>query len=284
MKIGVIGGSGLYNIEGLKEVKEIRLETPFGEPSDAYIYGKLGDKEVYFLPRHGRGHVYLPSEVPYRANIYGFKMLGVDCIISVSAVGSMREEIKPGDFVIVTQYFDRTKNRPSTFFGNGIVAHIPFDTPTCPYLNKVVHEACIAEGIPVHREGTYICIEGPQFSTKAESKIYRSWGVDVIGMTNIPEAKLAREAEIPYSAVALATDYDVWKEGEEVNVEKVLQTMARNIENAKKMLKRVIETIKPEDIENSPAKTALVGAIQTKPEFISEEVKKRLWLLLKDRI
>jgi 5'-methylthioadenosine phosphorylase len=284
MKIGVIGGSGLYDIEGLSDVKEVRLETPFGEPSDAYIYGKLGDKEVYFLPRHGRGHVYLPSEVPYRANIYGFKMLGVDCIISVSAVGSMKEEIKPGDFVIVTQYFDRTKNRPSTFFGNGIVAHIPFDKPTCPLLNEIVYKACVEEGIPVHKEGTYICIEGPQFSTKAESKIYRSWGVDVIGMTNIPEAKLAREAEIPYSAVALATDYDVWKEGEEVNVEKVLATMARNVENAKRMLKRVIETIRPEDIENSPAKTALVGAIQTKPEYISEEVKKRLWLLLKDRI
>jgi len=284
MKIGVIGGSGLYDIEGLTDVKEIKLETPFGEPSDAYICGKLGDKEVYFLPRHGRGHVYLPSEVPYRANIYGFKMLGVDCIISVSAVGSMKEEIKPGDFVIVTQYFDRTKNRPSTFFGNGIVAHIPFDTPTCLLLNEIIYNACIEEGIPVHKEGTYICIEGPQFSTKAESKIYRSWGVDVIGMTNIPEAKLAREAEIPYSAVALATDYDVWKEGEEVNVEKVLATMARNVENAKKMIKRVVETLKPEDLENSPAKTALVGAIQTKPEYISEEAKKRLWLLLKDRI
>ncbi|WP_457678042.1 S-methyl-5'-thioadenosine phosphorylase [Thermovibrio sp.] len=284
MKIGVIGGSGLYQIEGLTEVKEIRLETPFGKPSDAYIYGKLAGKEVYFLPRHGRGHTYLPSEVPYRANIYGFKMLGVDCIISVSAVGSMKEEIKPGDFVIVTQYFDRTKNRPSTFFGNGIVAHIPFDKPTCPYLNKIVYEACLEEGIPVHKEGTYICIEGPQFSTKAESKIYRSWGVDVIGMTNIPEAKLAREAEIPYSAIALATDYDVWKEGEEVNVEKVLATMARNVENAKKVLKRVIETIKPEDIENSPARTALVGAIQTKPEYISQKAKERLWLLLKDRI
>ncbi len=284
MKIGIIGGSGLYDIEGLSEVEEIRLETPFGKPSDAYIHGKLAGKDVYFLPRHGRGHVYLPSEVPYRANIYGFKMLEVDCIISVSAVGSMKEEIKPGDFVIVTQYFDRTKNRPSTFFGNGIVAHIPFDTPTCPLLNRIIAEACEAEGIPYHPEGTYICIEGPQFSTKAESKIYRSWGVDVIGMTNIPEAKLAREAEIPYSAVALATDYDVWKEGEEVNVEKVLATMARNIENAKKMLKRVIETIKPEDLENSPAKTALLGAIQTKPEYITEEVKKRLSLLLEGRI
>jgi 5'-methylthioadenosine phosphorylase len=284
MKIGVIGGSGLYEIEGLTDVKEVRLETPFGEPSDAYICGKLAGKEVYFLPRHGRGHVYLPSEVPYRANIYGFKMLGVDCIISVSAVGSMKEEIKPGDFVIVTQYFDRTKNRASTFFGSGIVAHVPFDTPTCPLLNEIIYRACLEEGIPVHKEGTYICIEGPQFSTKAESKIYRSWGVDVIGMTNIPEAKLAREAEIPYSAVALATDYDVWKEGEEVSVEKVLATMARNIENAKKMLKRVIETIQPQDIENSIAKNALVGAIQTKPEYISSEAKKRLWLLIKDRI
>lgn len=284
MKIGIIGGSGLYDIEGLTDVEEISLETPFGKPSDSYIHGKLAGKDVYFLPRHGRGHIYLPSEVPYRANIYGFKMLGVDCIISVSAVGSMKEEIRPGDFVIVTQYFDRTKNRPSTFFGDGIVAHVAFDKPTCGLLNEIIYNACIEEGIPVHREGTYICIEGPQFSTKAESKIYRSWGVDVIGMTNIPEAKLAREAEIPYSAVALATDYDVWKEGEEVSVEKVLATMAKNIENAKKMLKRVIEALKPEDLENSPAKTALVGAIQTKPDYITEEVKKRLELLLKDRI
>jgi 5'-methylthioadenosine phosphorylase len=284
MKIGVIGGSGLYELEGMEFVEEVKLETPFGKPSDNYIHGKLFGKDVYFLPRHGRGHTLLPSEVPYRANIYGFKMLGVDCIISVSAVGSMKEEIKPGDFVIVTQFFDRTKNRPSTFFGNGIVAHIPFDTPTCPFLNEIIYNACIEEGIPVHREGTYICIEGPQFSTKAESKIYRSWGVDVIGMTNIPEAKLAREAEIPYSSVALATDYDVWKEGEEVNVEKVLETMAKNIENAKRMLKRVIKNLKPEDLENSPARTALVGAIQTKPEYITEEVRKRLELLLKDRI
>ncbi|WP_457568511.1 S-methyl-5'-thioadenosine phosphorylase [Desulfurobacterium sp.] len=284
MKIGIIGGSGLYDIEGLTDVEEITLETPFGKPSDAYIHGKLAGKDVYFLPRHGRGHVYLPSEVPYRANIYGFKMLGVDAILSVSAVGSMKEEIKPGDFVIVTQYFDRTKNRPSTFFGDGIVAHIPFDKPTCECLNELIYRACLEEGIPVHREGTYICIEGPQFSTKAESKIYRSWGVDVIGMTNIPEAKLAREAEIPYAAVALATDYDVWKEGEEVNVEKVLATMAKNIENAKRMLKRVIEVIRPEDVENSYAKTALVGAIQTKKEYISEEALKRLELLIKGRI
>jgi 5'-methylthioadenosine phosphorylase len=284
MKIGIIGGSGLYNIEGLTDIEEINLETPFGKPSDAYIHGKLAGKDVYFLPRHGRGHIYLPSEVPYRANIYGFKMLGVDCIISVSAVGSMKEEIKPGDFVIVTQYFDRTKNRPSTFFGDGIVAHVAFDKPTCEILNEIIYNVCVEEGIPVHREGTYICIEGPQFSTKAESKIYRSWGVDVIGMTNIPEAKLAREAEIPYSAVALATDYDVWKEGEEVSVEKVLETMAKNIENAKRMLKRVIEVLKPEDLANSPTKTALVGAIQTKPEYITEEVRKRLELLIKDRI
>jgi 5'-methylthioadenosine phosphorylase len=284
MKIGVIGGSGLYELEGMEFVEEVKLETPFGKPSDNYIHGKLFGKDVYFLPRHGRGHTLLPSEVPYRANIYGFKMLGVDCIISISAVGSMKEEIKPGDFVIVTQYFDRTKNRPSTFFGNGIVAHVPFDTPTCPCLNSVIYKACLEVGISVHKEGTYICIEGPQFSTKAESKIYRSWGVDVIGMTNLPEAKLAREAEIPYSAVALATDYDVWKEGEEVNVEKVLKVMAQNIENAKKMLKKVIEIIKPEDLENSPAKNALVGAIQTKKEYISEEIKEKLYLLLKDRI
>lgn len=284
MKIGIIGGSGLYDIEGFTNAEQISIETPFGKPSDSYIHGKLSENDVYFLPRHGRGHVYLPSEVPYRANIYGFKMLGVECIISVSAVGSMKEEIRPGDFVIVTQYFDRTKNRPSTFFGNGIVAHIQFDKPTCELLNDFIYSACIEEGIPVHREGTYICIEGPQFSTKAESKIYRSWGVDVIGMTNIPEAKLAREAEIPYSSVALATDYDVWKEGEEVNVEKVLATMAKNVENAKKMLKRVVETVKSEDLENSPARTALVGAVQTKPEYITEEVKRRLELLLEGRV
>jgi 5'-methylthioadenosine phosphorylase len=284
MKIGIIGGSGLYNMEGLKELEEVHLETPFGKPSDAYIHGRLYNKDVYFLPRHGRGHIYMPSEVPYRANIYGFKMLEVDCIISVSAVGSMKEEIKPGDFVIVTQFFDRTRKRESTFFGNGIVAHVAFDTPTCPLLNDVIYNACVEEGIPVHKEGTYICIEGPQFSTKAESRIYRSWGVDVIGMTNLPEAKLAREAEIPYSSVALATDYDVWKEGEEVNVEKVLQTMAKNVENAKRMLRRVVEMLKPEDLEGSPAKTALAGAIQTAPEYISEDAKRRLALLIKGRV
>ncbi len=284
MKIGVIGGSGLYDIEGLEKVEEISIETPFGKPSDAYIHSRFAGKDIYFLPRHGRGHVFLPSEVPYRANIYGFKVLGVDCIVSVSAVGSMKEEIKPGDFVIVTQFFDKTKLRPSTFFGNGIVVHVAFDKPTCELLNEKIYRACIDEGIPVHREGTYICIEGPQFSTKAESEIHRSWGVDVIGMTNIPEAKLAREAEIPYSSVALATDYDVWKEGEEVSVERVLETMAKNVENAKRMLKRLISDIKPEDLEGSPARTALVGAIQTKPEYISEEVKQRLRVLLEGRI
>ncbi len=284
MKIGIIGGSGLNRIEGLTDIEEMKVETPFGNPSDSYIHGKLYGKDVYFLPRHGRGHVYLPSEVPYRANIYGFKKLGVDCIISVSAVGSMKEEIKPGDFVIVTQFFDRTKNRPSTFFGNGIVVHIQFDKPTCELLNDVVYRVCLNKGIPTHREGTYICIEGPQFSTKAESKIYRSWGVDVIGMTNIPEAKLAREAEIPYSTVALATDYDVWKEGEEVSVEKVLETMRRNVENAKKMIKGVVKVISPDDLKGSPARTALVGAVQTDRKYIMPDVLERLNLLLKNRI
>ncbi len=284
MKIGVIGGSGLYEIEGFEKVGEVSLDTPFGKPSDVYIHSRISGNEVYFLPRHGKGHVYLPSEVPYRANIYGFKMLGVDCIISVSAVGSMKEEIKPGDFVIVTQFFDKTKFRPSTFFGNGIVAHVAFDKPTCEKLNEKIYKACLDEGIPVHREGTYLCIEGPQFSTKAESEIHRSWGVDVIGMTNIPEAKLAREAEIPYSSVALATDYDVWKEGEEVSVEKVLATMARNVENAKRMLRRVISELREEDLEGSPARTALVGAIQTKPEYITPEVRERLKLLINGRV
>jgi 5'-methylthioadenosine phosphorylase len=226
--IGVIGGSGLYEIEGLRDVKAVKVTTPFGDPSDEYITGALGDVDMIFLPRHGRGHRLLPTEVNYRANIYGMKKLGAEWIISVSAVGSMKEEIAPGHIVVVDQFFDRTKGRPSTFYGGGIVGHIEFADPVCGNLSSVLYDAAVKAKATVHRGGTYICIEGPQFSTRAESMIYRSWGVDVIGMTNIPEAKLAREAEICYATLALSTDYDCWHEVEEsVTVDMVV--MAKEI-------------------------------------------------------
>ncbi len=242
--VGVIGGSGLYEIEGLTDVKNITVETPFGAPSDDYITGTLGGVSMAFLPRHGRGHKLLPSEINYRANIYGMKKLGVDSIISISAVGSMKEAIEPGHIVIVDQFFDRTKSRVSTFFGDGIVGHVEFADPVCPALSDVMYEAAIKAGATVHKGGTYVCIEGPQFSTRAESNIYRSWGVDVIGMTNIPEAKLAREAEICYSTVALSTDYDCWHtEEEDVTVEKILETLRSNVSMAKDIIRNAVSAI-----------------------------------------
>ncbi|MFQ5465512.1 MAG: S-methyl-5'-thioadenosine phosphorylase [Thermodesulfobacteriota bacterium] len=236
--IGVIGGSGLYDMEGLEGVEEVAVSTPFGDPSDAYITGSLGDVRLVFLPRHGRGHRLLPSEVNYRANIYGMKKLGVEWIISVSAVGSMKESIEPGHIVVVDQFFDRTKGRASTFFGGGVVGHIEFADPVCPVLSDVLCNAAAGSGATVHRGGTYVCIDGPQFSTRAESRIYRSWGVDVIGMTNIPEAKLAREAEICYATIALATDYDCWHVTEEsVSVEMILETLKANVKMAKEIIR-----------------------------------------------
>ncbi|MEA3545052.1 MAG: S-methyl-5'-thioadenosine phosphorylase, partial [Thermodesulfobacteriota bacterium] len=237
--IGVIGGSGLYEIEGLKNVREVVLETPFGAPSDAYITGTLGDAKMVFLPRHGRGHHLLPSEVNYRANIYGMKTFGVEQIISVSAVGSMKEDIVPGHIVVPDQFFDRTQGkRISTFFGNGIAAHVQFADPVCAELSAILVEAGHAVGATVHRGGTYVCIEGPNFSTRAESYIYRSWGVDIIGMTNIPESRLAREAEICYGTVALATDYDCWYEGhEDVSVDAVMAVVRQNIATARELIK-----------------------------------------------
>ena len=236
--IGVIGGSGLYEMEGITKVKEIKIKTPFGNPSDAYIVGKLGDVKMVFLPRHGRGHKLLPSELNYRANIFGMKKLGVEQIISVSAVGSMRKDIKPGHIVVVDQFFDRTKGRISSFFGNGIAGHVEFADPVCSNLSNILYKSGKNIGATIHKGGTYICIEGPHFSTRAESNIYRKWGVDVIGMTNIPEAKLAREAEICYATLALSTDYDCWHETEEsVTIEMILDTLKKNVATAKAIIK-----------------------------------------------
>ncbi len=244
ISIGVIGGSGLYEMDGLTGVKTVKVSTPFGKPSDDYIIGTLHGKRVAFLPRHGRGHRIIPTDINYRANIFGMKKLGVERIISVSAVGSMREEIRPGDIVIPDQFYDHTKHRRSTFFGNGVVAHVGMAEPVCAGLCEVLAEAGIKTGATVHRNGAYLCMEGPQFSTRAESLTYRTWGVDVIGMTNATEAKLAREAEICYSTIALATDYDCWHHSEEtVTVEAVLAVMKHNIETSKAMIREAVRTL-----------------------------------------
>ncbi len=278
-RIGVIGGSGLYEIEGLTDVEEVQVSTPFGEPSDAITIGTLEGERVAFLPRHGRGHRILPTELPVRANIYALKSLGVERIISVSACGSMKEEIAPLDIVIPDQLFDRTKTRVSTFFGEGLVAHIAFDEPFCPELSDLLYEAAKEVGARVHKGGTYICIEGPQFSTKGESRIYRQWGVDVIGMTAIPEAKLAREAEICYATLAMVTDYDVWHEAEEpVTVEMVVKNLLQNVETAKKVLKVVVPRIPRE--RACRCATALENAIQTQRDKIPATVKEKLGLLV----
>jgi len=279
IEIGIIGGSGLYNMEGLSGVKEVEIDTPFGAPSDRYIVGELEGRKVAFLARHGRGHRFLPSEINYRANIYGFKKLGAEWIISASAVGSMKEEIKPTDIVIPDQFFDRTKNRISTFFGEGIVAHISFADPLCPTLSEILYRAGMEVGATMHKGGTYICIEGPQFSTKAESRIYRSFGVDVIGMTNLTEAKLAREAELCYATLALVTDYDVWHEAEEsVTVEMIVANLTKNAETAKRIIKKAVAMI-PEERKCGCA-TALKDAIITDRKVIPDEVKKRLSLII----
>jgi 5'-methylthioadenosine phosphorylase len=277
--IGVIGGSGLYEMEGLADVKRVTVKTPFGAPSDEYILGRLGDVDMVFLPRHGRGHTLLPSELNYRANIYGMKQLGAEWVISVSAVGSMREEIEPGHIVVVDQFFDRTKGRASTFFGSGIVGHVEFAEPVCADLATVLHGAAEKAGATVHMGGTYICIDGPQFSTKAESKIYRGWGVDVIGMTNIPEAKLAREAELCYATIALSTDYDCWHEEEEsVTVEMILETIKNNVAMAKQIIKNAAPEIGHP--RGCKCADALKHAIISDKDSIPEETKKDLSLLI----
>jgi len=278
--IGVIGGSGLYELEGLRNVEEVRLQTPFGEPSDAYITGTLGEVKLVFLPRHGRGHRYLPSEVPYRANIYGMKMLGVEQIISVSAVGSMQEEIVPGDIVLPDQFIDRTTGkRDNTFFGAGIVGHVPFANPVCSELSQNMARAAKKAGASVHTGGTYICIEGPTFSTRAESNLFRSWGVDVIGMTNLPEARLAREAEICYATVALATDYDCWNEAhDDVSVEAVMAIMHENIEMAKKIIAASAEIIS--DVRPCACVNAAQHCVMTAPAQFNPTTRAKLDLII----
>ncbi len=281
--VGVIGGSGLYEIEGLEDVKEVRVETPFGEPSDVYITGNLKDVKMVFLPRHGKGHRLLPSELNYRANIYGMKKLGVQQIISVSAVGSMREDLVPGHIVVPDQFFDRTKGRASTFFGNGIVGHVEFADPVCNNLSVILYSAGLEIGLKIHKGGTYICMEGPQFSTRAESLIYRKWGVDIIGMTNIPEAKLAREAEICYGTIALVTDYDCWHEAEEdVTIEAILGIIKENVSNAKQIISHAVEKISAE--RACKCANALQHAIITGPDSIPEKTKKDLDILIKKYI
>ncbi len=277
--IGIIGGSGLYELEGLTDVRWRRVRTPFGDPSDEYCTGTLDGRRVIFLPRHGRGHRLTPTELNFRANIWGLKSLGAEWVLSVSAVGSMKEAIRPLDLVVPDQFFDLTRRRASSFFGEGIVAHVGMAEPVCGQLASTLDKAARATGATVHRGGTYICIEGPQFSTKAESRIYRSWGVDVIGMTNMPEAKLAREAELCYATLALATDYDVWHESHEaVTVEAVVANLLKNVATAKDVLRRVIPSISgPRSCE---CPSLLKSAVITDPKAFPLATRRRLDLLL----
>ncbi len=278
MTIGVIGGSGLYEMEGMENIRTEKIATPFGDPSDEFVIGDLDGIEMAFLPRHGRGHRILPSEINFRANIWAMKKLGVTRIISVSAVGSLKEKIEPGHAVIVDQFIDRTRgDRDGTFFGSGVVAHVTFADPTCHYLGSVLHEATKEIGWKSHNGGTYICMEGPLFSTRAESHLYRSWGAEVIGMTNLQEAKLAREAEICYATIALATDYDCWHE-EDVSVEQILKTMASNISYSKAAIKAAVPNIKKE--RDCPCSSALQFGILTDPTTIPEETKQKLDIII----
>ncbi len=277
--VGVIGGSGLYDIQGLTDVLEVALTTPFGAPSDAYVTGRLSGVPVVFLPRHGRGHRISPSEINFRANIWGLKKLGVKRVVSISAVGSMREDVHPGDFVVVDQFFDRTRHRPDTFFTGGVAAHVMFADPVCKSLRATLLETGRGLGLRMHDGGTYLNMEGPQFSTRAESRIYRQWGVDVIGMTNLQEAKLAREAEICYATVAMATDWDCWHEGhDDVSVESIMKVMAGNIGNAKRLVAAALPRI-PEQ-GSCPDGRALQHAIMTAKDAIPAEARLRLGLLI----
>jgi 5'-methylthioadenosine phosphorylase len=278
-QIGIIGGSGLYAMEGLQDVREVRVRTPFGPPSDALILGTVGGVRLVFLSRHGRGHRLAPSEINYRANIYALKTMGVTRVISVSAVGSMKERIKPGDMVLPDQFIDLTKQRVGTFFGKGVVAHVAFAEPICGSLSEVLFNAGQGAGGTVHRGGSYLCIEGPQFSSRAESLLYRQWGVDVIGMTNLPEAKLAREAELCYATLALATDYDCWHESEQaVTVDMILATLQKNVELATRVLRAAVASAA--DLRPCPCQRALEFAIVTAPDMISRSTRKQLRLLI----
>ncbi len=276
-QIGIIGGSGLYNMEGLSEITEVSVDTPFGRPSDSFIIGTLEGVRVAFLARHGRGHRILPSELPFRANIYAMKLLGVERIISASAVGSLQEQYAPTDIVIPDQFFDRTRGRISTFFGNGIVAHITFAHPVCEQLCATLEAAGkTLGGIRVHRGGTYLCMEGPAFSTLAESRLYRQWGMDVIGMTNLQEAKLAREAELCYSTLALVTDYDCWHpDHDAVTVEMVIEYLNKNSVNAQRLIREAVRLLAT-TARSCQCGSALKHAILTHPEAIPAEAKQRL--------
>jgi len=270
--VGVIGGSGLYHMEGLERIREVEVKTPFGKPSDKFIRGRLGNAELVFLPRHGKGHRWLPSEINFRANIFAMKKLGVERIISVSAVGSLREEIAPGHLIVPDQVIDRTTQRASTFFGRGIVAHVSFADPFCKDLSKSLGDAAAQEGAKVHGRGTYLCMEGPQFSTRAESRLYRSWGADVIGMTNLQEAKLAREAEICFGTLALATDYDCWNQSAgDVEIEHVLKVLTQNVELAQKTIRRVVKSLA--DSRPCACASALKNAIITELARIPKKTR-----------
>ncbi len=273
--IGIIGGSGLYEMDGLEILREERVRTPFGDPSDRYVVGRLEGRPVAFLARHGRGHSLMPSELNFRANIFGFKLLGAEWILSASAVGSMKEEIKPLDILIPDQFFDRTNGRAGTFFGNGLIVHVSVADPTCHVLGDVLYRAGRQVGATMHKGGTYLCIEGPQFSTRAESRIYRGWGVDVIGMTNLQEAKLAREAEICYATMALITDYDVWHETEEdVSVESVVVILRQNAATARAALRAAVTMIPAE--RSCACAHALRDAIITARDKVPAGVKREL--------
>jgi 5'-methylthioadenosine phosphorylase len=282
-RIGIIGGSGLYKMEALKDVKEVQIDTPFGAPSDALILGTLDGVSVAFLARHGRNHHLTPSELPFRANIYAMKSLGVEYLISASAVGSLKAELKPLDMVVPDQFIDRTKNRVSTFFGEGIVAHIAFGDPVCSRLAAVLTEAIASLNLPevtLHQGGTYVCMEGPAFSTKAESNLYRSWGADIIGMTNLPEAKLAREAEIAYATLALVTDYDCWHpDHDSVTVEMVIGNLMKNAVNAQRVIQQTVRQLS-DTPPVSDAHSALKYAILTPLDKVPAATKEKLGLLL----
>jgi 5'-methylthioadenosine phosphorylase len=274
-EIGVIGGSGLYAMTGLTNTRELRVKTPFGDPSDKIVVGTLEGKRVAFLARHGRGHRILPTELNFRANIYAMKLLGVERIVSVSAVGSLQENLRPGEFLVPDQFFDSTKGRKSTFFGEGLVAHVSFDKPTCPQLSTVLADACISAAVPVHRKGTYINMEGPQFSTLAEAHFHRAMKFDVIGMTNATEAKLAREAEICYATVAMITDYDCWHpEHESVTATQIIATLNQNASNAQNVLREAIKTMPAE--RKCKCGAALAHSLITDFKLVPKKTKKNL--------
>ena len=278
-EIGIIGGSGLYKMPGLQNAKEVEIETPFGHPSDLFLLGELEGRKLAFLARHGRGHWLLPTEINFRANIYAFKTLGVERILSVSAVGSLQAKFRPGDMVLPLQFFDRTQGRVSTFFGDGLVAHVSFADPICSDLVDMLYQACQTAKVQTHRGGTYLCMEGPTFSTKAESNVYRSWKMDIIGMTNLQEAKLAREAEICYASLSMVTDYDCWHpETDSVTVEQVIACLTQNAENAQRILREAVKVVQGK--RTCRCAVALRHAIMTDPKFISDEAKEKYKLLI----